>query len=191
MAAPGLGTWGAFEGQHTFWGGGGKIEFHEISPPPRCQNFWLPGFFSIHFFRSFFPDISNFFPDLYKLSRPTRIFHGPTKNFSQTYQKCNFLSNISKIFTLLPIQLRCFNNIWPFLVQSFFETSQYCDQWRKFTSVSQLVSRSVGQSASRPIGQAGRRAGGQSVSRSVSVQISNQLLECHSYKVLIKITWIY
>ena len=28
---------GAFEGQHPFWGG--KIEFHEISPPPRCQNF--------------------------------------------------------------------------------------------------------------------------------------------------------
>ena len=28
---------GAFEGQHAFWGG--KIEFHEISPPPRCQNF--------------------------------------------------------------------------------------------------------------------------------------------------------
>ena len=27
----------AFEGQHAFWGG--KIEFHEISPPPRCQNF--------------------------------------------------------------------------------------------------------------------------------------------------------
>ena len=25
----------------------------------------------------------------------------------------------------------------PFLVQSFFETSQYCDEWRKFTSVSQ------------------------------------------------------
>ena len=30
---------GAFEGQHAFWGGGGKIEFYEISPPPRCQNF--------------------------------------------------------------------------------------------------------------------------------------------------------
>ena len=28
---------GAFEGQHAFWGG--NIEFHEISPPPRCQNF--------------------------------------------------------------------------------------------------------------------------------------------------------
>ena len=29
---------GAFEGQHAF-GGEGKIEFHEISPPPRCLNF--------------------------------------------------------------------------------------------------------------------------------------------------------
>ena len=38
VAAPGLGIWGgAFEGQHAFWGC--KIEFHEISPPPRCQNF--------------------------------------------------------------------------------------------------------------------------------------------------------
>ena len=25
----------------------------------------------------------------------------------------------------------------PFLVQSFFETLQYCDEWRKFTSVSE------------------------------------------------------
>ena len=32
-----FGGGGAFEGQHAFWGG--KIEFHEISPPPRCQNF--------------------------------------------------------------------------------------------------------------------------------------------------------
>ena len=31
----------------------------------------------------------------------------------------------------------------PFLVQSFFETLQYCDEWRKFTSVSQSVSESV------------------------------------------------
>ena len=30
-----------------------------------------------------------------------------------------------------------------FLVQSFFETLQYCDEWRKFTSVSQSVSESV------------------------------------------------
>ena len=45
-----------------FWGG--KIEFHEISPSPRCQNFLPPGFFSIHFSRNFFPDISNFSPDL-------------------------------------------------------------------------------------------------------------------------------
>ena len=28
-----------------------------------------------------------------------------------------------------------------FLVQSFFETLQYCDEWRKFTSVSQSVSQ--------------------------------------------------
>ena len=33
--------------------------------------------------------------------------------------------------------------ISPFLVQSFFETLQYCDEWRKFTSVSQSVSESV------------------------------------------------
>ena len=59
-----LGIWGTFEGQTRIFGGGGKIEFHEISHPLVCQNFWLPGFFSIHFFRNFFPDISNFFPDL-------------------------------------------------------------------------------------------------------------------------------
>ena len=32
-----------------------------------------------------------------------------------------------------------------FLVQSFFETLQYCDEWRKFTSVSQSDSQSVSQ----------------------------------------------
>ena len=37
VAAPGLGIWGAFEGQHAFWRGQDRI--HEISPPPRCQNF--------------------------------------------------------------------------------------------------------------------------------------------------------
>ena len=37
----------------------------------------------------------------------------------------------------------------PFLVQSFFETLQYCDEWRKFTSVSQSVTQSVSQSVSQ------------------------------------------
>ena len=32
-----------------------------------------------------------------------------------------------------------------FLVQSFKETLQYCDEWRKFTSVSESVSQSVSQ----------------------------------------------
>ena len=34
----------------------------------------------------------------------------------------------------------------PFLVQSFKETLQYCDERRKFTSVSHSVSQSVNQS---------------------------------------------
>ena len=41
---------GAFEGQCAF--GGGKIEFHEIFPPPRCQKFFhtfFPKFFPGHF----------------------------------------------------------------------------------------------------------------------------------------------
>ena len=33
-----------------------------------------------------------------------------------------------------------------FLVQNFKETLQYCDEWRKFTSVSESVSESVSQS---------------------------------------------
>ena len=33
-----------------------------------------------------------------------------------------------------------------FLVQSFKETLQYCDEWRKFTSVSQSDSQSVSES---------------------------------------------
>ena len=33
-----------------------------------------------------------------------------------------------------------------FLVQSFKETLQYCDEWRKFTSVSQSVSESFSHS---------------------------------------------
>ena len=36
-----------------------------------------------------------------------------------------------------------------FLVQSLFETLQYCDEWRKFTSVSQSVCQSVSQSVSQ------------------------------------------
>ena len=42
-----------------------------------------------------------------------------------------------------------FHNIYQkyrFLVQSFKETLQYCDEWRKFTSVSQSVSQAVSQS---------------------------------------------
>ena len=34
----------------------------------------------------------------------------------------------------------------PFLVQSFKETLQYCDEWRKFTSVSQSVSQTFSHS---------------------------------------------
>ena len=39
-----------------------------------------------------------------------------------------------------------------FLVQSFKETLQYCDEWRKFTSVSQTVSQSVSHSVNFPGG---------------------------------------
>ena len=39
VAAPGLGIWGGHLRGNMHFGGGGKIEFHEISPPPRCQNF--------------------------------------------------------------------------------------------------------------------------------------------------------
>ena len=57
--------------------------------------------FSIHFFRNFFPDILIFF-QTFKNCRGLpkfftdlpKIFPRPTKNFSQTYQKCNFFSNI-------------------------------------------------------------------------------------------------
>ena len=96
MAAPGLGIWGAFEGQHAFWGRGGKIEFHEISPPFVAKIFDPLDIFPYIFSRNFFPDISNFFPGLSKLSRPTKIFHGPTKNFPQTYQNVIFLATSHK-----------------------------------------------------------------------------------------------
>ena len=42
-----------------------------------------------------------------------------------------------------------------FLVQSFKETLQYCDEWRKFTSVSQSVSESVSQSVSHSVNSGG------------------------------------
>ena len=87
--------------------GGSKIEFHEISPPPRCQNFWPPGFFSIHFFRKFLiffqtfkncPGLPKFFTDLPK------FFPSPTKNvnFLATFHKflqfCLSNSNVSTTF---------------------------------------------------------------------------------------------
>ena len=90
---------------------GGKIEFHEISPPPRCQNFLPPGFFSIHFFRNFsrtflifFQTVKNcsglpkFFTDLPKL------FPRPTKNviflatFHTFLQFCLSNSDVSTTF---------------------------------------------------------------------------------------------
>ena len=112
MAAPGLGILGG-----GIWGAtrilGGKIEFHEIpgSPPRRCQNFWPPGFFSIHFFRNFFPDISNFFqtfkncPGLPKFFTDLpKIFPRPTKNvivlatFHKFLQFCLSNSDVSTTF---------------------------------------------------------------------------------------------
>ena len=93
---------GAFEEQHAFWGG--KIEFHEVSPPPRCQNFRPPEFFSIHFFRNFFPDISNFFQTFKNCPGPPKIFLRPTKNviFLATFHKflhfCLSNSDISTTF---------------------------------------------------------------------------------------------
>ena len=104
VAAPGLGIWGGHLRGNTHLGGGGKIEFHEIFPPPHCQNFSPPGFFSKHFFRSFFPDISNFFPDISKLFRPTKIFSRPTKNviflakFHKFLQFCLSNSDVSTTF---------------------------------------------------------------------------------------------
>ena len=99
----GLGIWGAFEGQHAF-GGGGKIEFHEISPPPGCQNFCPPEFFSTHFFRNFFPDISNFFQTFKNCPGLPKMFLRPTKNviFLATFHKflhfCPSNSDISTTF---------------------------------------------------------------------------------------------
>ena len=36
-------------------------------------------------------------------------------------------------------------------MQSFFETVHYCDEWRKFTSVSHTVSQSYSQSVSHSV----------------------------------------
>ena len=85
-------------------GGGGKIEFHEISPPPRCQNFCPPEFFSTHFFRNFFPDISNFFQTFKNCPGLPKMFLRPTKNviFLATFHKflhfCPSNSDISTTF---------------------------------------------------------------------------------------------
>ena len=53
---------GAFEGQHAFWGGGKNFTKSPLTLVAKI--FYSLDFFSIHFFRNFFPDISNFFPDL-------------------------------------------------------------------------------------------------------------------------------
>ena len=112
VAAPGLGIWGggAFEGQHAFWGG--KIEFHEISPPPHCQKFLTPWIFFHTFFSEIFsrtfliffqtfkncPGLPKFFTD------PPKIFPRPTKNviFLATFHKflqfCLSNSDVSTTF---------------------------------------------------------------------------------------------
>ena len=111
MAAPGLGIWGggAFEGQHAFWGG--KIEFHEISPPLVAKIFdpldFFPYIFSEIFSRTFLiffqtfkncPGLPKFFTDLPK------IFPRPTKNviflaiFHKFLQFCLSNSDVSTTF---------------------------------------------------------------------------------------------
>ena len=52
---------GHFRGNTHF---GGQDRISRNLPSPSLPKFLTPGFFSIHFFRNFFPDISNFFPDL-------------------------------------------------------------------------------------------------------------------------------
>ena len=78
---------------NTHFGGGGKIEFHEISLPLVAKIF-NPWIFSIHVFRNFFPDISNFF-QTFKNCPGLPKFFTDLPNISHTYQKCNFFSNIS------------------------------------------------------------------------------------------------
>ncbi len=76
----------------------------------------------------------------------------------------------------LSIQVSCTKkvsstkNVRPFLVQSFFETLQYCDEWRKFTSV---IQSSVIHSVNS--------GGGGGVPDSPDVRIS--LIDRHPYKV--------
>ena len=62
-----------------------------------------------------------------------------------------------------------------FLVQSFLEILQYCDEWRKFTSVSQSDSQSVSHSVN---------SGGWCKFRTLCLNVIRT-------KVLIKITRIY
>ena len=61
---------------------------------------------------------------------------------------CRAFGPYARIF-ISAIIIWLFQFTRPFLVQSFFETLQYCDEWRKFTSVSQSVSESVSQSVSQ------------------------------------------
>ena len=70
-----------------------------------------------------------------------------------------------------------------FLVQSFFETLQYCDEWRKFTSVSQSVRQSVSQSVRQSVSHS-VNSGGWSKFRTLCLNVIRT-------KVLIKITRIY
>ena len=110
MAAPGLGIWGGHLRGNTHFGGG-KIEFHEISPPPRCQNFWPPGFFPYMFSEIFSPTFLIFFqtfkncPGLPKFFTDLpKIFPIPTKNviFLATFHKflqfCLSKSDVSTTF---------------------------------------------------------------------------------------------
>ena len=69
--------------------------------------------------------------------------------FDTDWHMINVLTSKRQVSSLKLLKCLTINDLIKlpsFLVQSFKETLQYCDEWRKFTSVSDSVSQSVSQS---------------------------------------------
>ena len=96
MAAPGLGICGGryLRGNTHF--GGGQDKISRNLPSSSLPKFLTPWIFFHTYPNEIFSRTFLIFSRPFKIVPANKIFHGPTKNFSQTYQNVIFLATFHK-----------------------------------------------------------------------------------------------